>query len=114
MDLIFCFSLPGTGVASPDNLRLGTLDMKDYALNQAGKFPSAHNDIVWAFDLGRASLGDSPAPGGVRTVVTEHTQGKTGPEAAGAIGGTVGGGFGLIYPAINGWAITGDARCPRG
>jgi hypothetical protein len=62
MDFISCCSLPGTGVASSDNLRLGTLDMKDYFLNQAGKLPSAHNDIVRAFDLGRASLGDSPAP----------------------------------------------------
>jgi hypothetical protein len=62
MDFIICFFLPGTGVASPDNLQWGTLDVNDYVLNQAGKLPSAHNDIVWAFDLGRASLGDSPAP----------------------------------------------------
>jgi hypothetical protein len=75
MDFIFCFSRPGTGVTSPDNLQLGTLDMKDYALNQAGKFPSAHNDIVWAFDLGRTSLGDSPAPGGVNRERHEREMG---------------------------------------
>jgi hypothetical protein len=62
MDFISCCSLPGTGVASSDNLRLGTLDMKGHVLNQAGKFPSALNDIVWAFDLGRAFFGDLPSP----------------------------------------------------
>lgn len=38
------------------------MDMKDYVLNEAGKLPSAHNDIVCVFNLERVFLGDLPAP----------------------------------------------------
>jgi hypothetical protein len=79
MDFIFCFSRPGNDIASLHNQPLGTLDMNDYVLNQAGKLPSAHNDIVRAFDLGRGSLGDLPAPRwGMRQRLRPAMIGRTG------------------------------------
>jgi hypothetical protein len=52
------FSLPlenscragNTGVASPDSLKSGKVDMKDYVLKE--KPEPASNEMVWAFDLG--------------------------------------------------------------
>jgi len=39
-----------TGVASPDSLKSGKVDMKVYVLNE--KPETASNETVWAFDLG--------------------------------------------------------------
>ena len=41
---------------------MGKMDMNDHVLKKAPGLASANNDIVWAFDLGRASLGDLPSP----------------------------------------------------
>jgi hypothetical protein len=46
-----------TGVASPDNLKSGKVDMKDYVLNK--KPEPASNEMVWAFDLGKGSIGEA-------------------------------------------------------
>ena len=35
--------------------------MKDYVVKCKPE-PASNNDMVWAFDLGRASIGDSPSP----------------------------------------------------
>jgi hypothetical protein len=45
------------GVASPDKLLTGKMAMKDYVLNK--KPEPAANEMVWAFDLGRASIGEA-------------------------------------------------------
>ena len=35
--------------------------MKDYVVKCKPE-PASNNDMIWAFDLGRASIGDSPSP----------------------------------------------------
>jgi len=48
------------GVASPHSQPSGKVDMKDYVLKE--KPGPASNEMVWAFDLGKGSIGDSPSP----------------------------------------------------
>jgi len=58
------FSLPlenscragDTGVASAHSQPSGKVDMKDYVLKE--KPEPAANETVWAFDLGKGSIGD--------------------------------------------------------
>ncbi len=45
------------GVASPHNLPSGNVDMKTYVLNK--KPEPASNEMVWAFDLGKGSIGEA-------------------------------------------------------
>jgi hypothetical protein len=41
---------------------MGKLDMKDYVLNEKPE-PASNNEIVWAFDLGKGSIGHTGTGG---------------------------------------------------
>jgi 5-methylcytosine-specific restriction endonuclease McrA len=55
-------ALPGdTGLASPQQPPSGNVAMNDYVLNQ--KPEPAANEMVWAFDLGKGSIGEAVRQG---------------------------------------------------